>query len=105
MKVRVPRVNDKHMVDGERQRLASKILPPYLRRSVLPDGVEAQSPDEFLCNLFDLNPVGFETLLREQAGDLVKPPMTFEELLGRLEWVVPDLVDIVRRHVDTNRVT
>ena len=33
MKVRAPRVNDKRVVDGERQRFASKILPPYLRRS------------------------------------------------------------------------
>lgn len=28
-----PRVNDKRVVDGERQRFTSKILPPYLRRS------------------------------------------------------------------------
>jgi transposase-like protein len=33
MKVRAPRVNDKRVVDGERQRFESKILPPYLRRS------------------------------------------------------------------------
>jgi putative transposase len=33
MKVRAPRVNDKRVVDGERQRFASKVLPPYLRRS------------------------------------------------------------------------
>jgi len=28
-----PRVNDKRVVEGERQRFTSKILPPYLRRS------------------------------------------------------------------------
>lgn len=33
MKIRAPRVNDKRVVDGERQRFASQILPPYLRRS------------------------------------------------------------------------
>ena len=33
MKLRAPRVNDKRVVEGERQRFASKILPPYLRRS------------------------------------------------------------------------
>lgn len=33
MKIRAPRVNDKRVVDGERQRFVSKILPPYLRRS------------------------------------------------------------------------
>ena len=33
MKVRAPRVNDKRVVEGERQRFVSRILPPYLRRS------------------------------------------------------------------------
>ena len=31
--LRAPRVNDKRVVDGERQRFTSKILPPYMRRS------------------------------------------------------------------------
>ncbi len=33
MTVRAPRVNDKRVIDNERQRFTSKILPPYLRRS------------------------------------------------------------------------
>jgi putative transposase len=33
MVVEAPRVNDKRVVDGERQRFTSKILPPYLRKS------------------------------------------------------------------------
>jgi len=31
----------------------------------LPEGVEAQSPDVFLCNLLDLDPESFVELLRE----------------------------------------
>lgn len=65
----------------------------------LPEGIDAQSPDAFLCNLFDLDPEGFVDLLREQAEDLVNPPMTFDELLDRLARVVPDLVDAVRGQV------
>ena len=65
----------------------------------LPDGIEAQSADIFLCNLFDLDPEGFIDMLREQAADLVKPPMTFEELLDRLSRSAPDLVDLVREHL------
>jgi len=49
--------------------------------------------------LFDIDPIGFEDLLREQAGDLVKPAMSFEELLDRLARVAPEFVDAVRRHV------
>jgi len=33
MAVQAPRVNDKRVVDGERQKFMSRILPPYLRRS------------------------------------------------------------------------
>jgi transposase-like protein len=33
MPLKAPRVNDKRIVDGKRQKFASKILPPYLRRS------------------------------------------------------------------------
>ena len=31
--MRAPRVNDKRVIDGERQRFISRILPPYVRRS------------------------------------------------------------------------
>lgn len=62
----------------------------------LPEGIEAQAPDEFLCNLFDLDPSGFEEMLREQAGDLKNPPVSFESLLECLAQVVPDLVSAVR---------
>jgi len=65
----------------------------------LPDGIEAQSPDVFLCNLFDLDPEGFVELLREQAADLVNPPMDLDELLARLARVVPDLVAAIREHI------
>ncbi len=41
---------------------------------------------------------GFVAMLREQAADLVKPPVTFDELLERLGRVVPDLVAAVRQH-------
>ena len=39
-------------------------------------------------------------MLREQAGDLVNPPVTFENLLERLSRVVPDLVAAVRQYVE-----
>ncbi len=33
VKLKAPRVNDKRVVEGQRQRYTSRILPPYLRRS------------------------------------------------------------------------
>jgi hypothetical protein len=65
----------------------------------LPEDIEAQSPDTFLCNLFDLDPDAFVDLLREQAEDLVNPPLTLDDLLGRLFRVVPETVAGVRQHL------
>lgn len=33
VEIQAPRVNDRRVVDGERQRFTSRILPPYMRRS------------------------------------------------------------------------
>jgi predicted nucleic acid-binding protein len=91
---------DRHVVAAAVKAGAQVIATSNLRDfASLPDGVEAQSPDEFLCNLFDLDPDEFVGLLRDQAADLVKPPMTFAELLERLARVVPDVVGAVREHV------
>ena len=39
IEVAAPRVNDKRVVDGQRQKFTSKILPPYMRRSPKVDAV------------------------------------------------------------------
>ncbi len=91
---------DRHVVAAAVKAGAQVVTTANLRDfTPLPDGIEAQSPDEFLCNLFDLDPDGFVEMLREQAADLQKPPVTFEELLERLARVVPDLVVVVRAHL------
>lgn len=64
----------------------------------LPDGIEAQSPDEFLSNLFDLDPDGIVELLQAQAGALRNPPFTFAELLGGLAKTVPEFVRSASMH-------
>jgi predicted nucleic acid-binding protein len=64
----------------------------------LPEGIEAQSPDEFLGNLFDLDRDGLVDLLREQAAALRRPPRSFEELVAGLAKVVPDFAASVLAH-------
>ncbi len=64
-----------------------------------PDGIEVQTPDEFLCNQLDLDPPKVIQILRDQAADLQKPPVTFEKLLDRLEKMVPEFVALVRAEV------
>jgi hypothetical protein len=67
----------------------------------LPDGIEAQAPDEFLGNLFDLDPEGMVELLVGQARDRTRPPITFEGMLDAMAKVVPGFVEAIRRHVGT----
>jgi predicted nucleic acid-binding protein len=91
---------DRHVVAAAVKAGAQVITTSNLKDfAPLPEGLEAQSPDEFLCNLFDLDPKGFVEMLREQSDDLVKPPVTFDELLERLTRVVPNLVAAVHQHV------
>jgi predicted nucleic acid-binding protein len=91
---------DRHVAAAAVKAGAQVILTSNLQDfGDLPEGIEAQSPDVFLCNLFELDPERFVDLLREQAAALLNPPMTFEELLGRLARVVPELVATVREYV------
>lgn len=67
----------------------------------LPEGIEAQSPDDFLCNLFDLDPDGFVALLQDQSADLRNPPVSMERLLDRLDRAVPEFAQAVRQRRST----
>jgi hypothetical protein len=49
-----------------------------------PYGVEAQSPDEFLTNLHELDPSTVNRVLREQASSLKRPPHDLGWLLEQL---------------------
>ena len=62
----------------------------------LPAGIEAQHPDEFLCNLFDLDPDLLTAIVQKQAGDLKRPPRTFEDIVRALAKMVPDFAECVR---------
>jgi hypothetical protein len=62
----------------------------------LPEGIEAQSPDEFLSNVFDLDPDGLVEIVRAQAADLRRPPRSFEDVVSVLERMVPTLAASIR---------
>jgi hypothetical protein len=89
---------DRHVVAAAVKAGAQVIVTANLKDfDPLPDGLEAQSPDEFLSNLFDLDPERFVEMLHEQAEDLRNPPVTFDELLRRLGRIVPDLAAAVAK--------
>jgi len=91
---------DRHVAAAALKAGAQVIVTSNLRDfQALPDGVEAQSPDEFLSNLFDLDPNGIVELLRDQAAALKKPPRTFEELVAALAKMVPAFAAAVVKHL------
>lgn len=95
---------DRHVAAAALKAGAQVIVTSNLRDfKSLPGGIEAQSPDEFLCNLLDLDAGTMIQLLREQTEDLVNPPMTLEELLDRLARVCPEFGIAVRGHVAFGR--
>lgn len=65
----------------------------------LPGDIEAQAPDEFLNNLFDLDSHGMVELLEQQVGALTNPPKTFVQLLDGLAKTVPHFVHSVRKFI------
>lgn len=71
--------------------------------TVLPDGVEAQTPDEFLSNMFDLDPEVMASSLRAQAAALRRPPRSLEDLLTGLSKTVPLFVAEVKVYLGLER--
>lgn len=56
---------DRHVIAAAVKAGAQVLVTSNLKDfKPLPDGIEAQSPDDFLHNLFDLDPAGFVALLQ-----------------------------------------
>lgn len=69
----------------------------------LPDGIEAQSPGDFLSHLLDLDPAGMVEVLRAQAAALRRPAKTLDQLLEGLGKTVPAFVEQVRTRLGESR--
>ncbi len=71
----------------------------HFRKEDLPPSMEAQSADDFLQHLFDLSPRKMLEVLRKQAADKKKPPLTLEQLLDGLARSVPGFIKDVRDYL------
>lgn len=81
---------DRHVTAAAVRCGAQVIVTSNLRDfGEMPTGIEAQSPDDFLCDLFDLAPQLLVEIVHEQAAALKKPPISFEDLVAGLERSVP----------------
>lgn len=91
---------DRHVAAAAVKAGAQVIVTSNLRDfKKLPDGIEAQSPDDFLCHLFDLQPSQMMELVIDQARERRRPPVTLEDLLASMEKTLPSFVKFVREYV------
>ena len=88
---------DRHVAAAAVQSGAALIVTSNLKDfQTLPVGIEVQSPDDFLCSMFDLQPSAMLKLLRDQSAAMKKPPVTFEKLLTAMAKMVPEFISMVR---------
>lgn len=87
---------DRHVAAAAIKTGAQVIVTSNLRDfQQLPADIEAQSPDEFLSNLADLDPVGMLNLVEAQAAALRRPPRSRDEVLRALTKTVPGFVELL----------
>ena len=81
---------DRHVAAAAVRAGASAIVTSNLRDfAPLPGGLEALTPDDFLCRLVAADGEAVIELLHEQASTLRRPPLTFAELVERLGRLLP----------------
>lgn len=84
---------DRHVAACAVQSEASLIVTSNLKDfTVLPDGVTAISPDDFLCLLLYREPARLAGALEAQLKRLKNPPMSLDDLLMRYEGTLPKFV-------------
>ncbi len=69
----------------------------------LPAGIVAVSPDTFLTELLAERPDDVLLVLRMQTADLVRPPLTLDELLERIGRTAPRFAAAVRARLARER--
>jgi predicted nucleic acid-binding protein len=91
---------DRHVLAAAVAGGASVIVTRNLRHfpsaALVPHGIVAQTPDAFLVALLREDSGTMQRLLREQAGDLARPPRRLEDVLIALARDAPAFVGAVR---------
>lgn len=91
---------DRHVAAAAVKAGAQVIVTSNMRDfSRLPDGIEAQTPDEFLCNLFDLDPDRMMHALEKICARRKRPPNDVRSLVGAT--LCSELAQLVRDHLAT----
>ncbi len=86
--VQLPDENDRHVLAAAIHCGADTIitfnLKDFPKQTLERYNIEAQHPDDFIANLFDLHPASVMRAITEQRASLKKPPKTVDEFLDIL---------------------
>ena len=86
--LRLPDAGDRHVLAAAIRCGASVIVTfnekDFPSEALEPFGIEAQHPDLFIDNLFDLDPAAVVTAAQRQRGQLGPPPMSVDAYLDVL---------------------
>jgi predicted nucleic acid-binding protein len=93
---------DRHVLAAAVESRADAVVTHNLKHfpaeSCEPHSVDVIHPDEFLVNLYDLDPATVRRELRLQAAQLTRPPVSLEELFAMLHKAgVPRFVERIGR--------
>ncbi|HEY9798831.1 MAG TPA: PIN domain-containing protein [Leptolyngbyaceae cyanobacterium] len=98
--------SDRHVlataVIAEANIIVTSNLKHFKDKDLAPWNIQAQSPDEFLTMLYELNPEKMVEVLQRQSQSLKKPPMNLRELLELLNREVPGFVSNILSHQPEN---
>jgi predicted nucleic acid-binding protein len=106
--ISLPDPDDRHVVaaavKGGAHAIVTRNLSDFPTSALRPLGLEAVHPDDFLLDQLDLSPAMILRVIREQAADTSRPPLTRQELaviLGRAG--VPRFADEILRLISAPR--
>ncbi len=95
-----PDPNDRHVlaaaVRSASQVIVTSNLKDFPTDALVPLGVDAQSPDTFLLHQCNLDAQLSSQILRDQAAEKNRPPLTPEEILDRLANNAPEFAASIR---------
>ena len=107
-KVDEPRINekDRHVlaaaISSNAQVIVTNNLKDFPNDFLLEYNIEAQSPDEFLLNLFYLSFDRVYEVYIELENSLNNPPIPREELIKRFAARVPNFTEHLKPHLASN---
>lgn len=96
----IPLEHDQHVVAAavvaRAQVIVTSNLKHFPNNRLAQFEIEAQSPDQFLCDLIDLHSDAMIDIIRQQASALKNPPMSPREVLDNLAVHAPAFAAIAR---------